>query len=168
MNSVAHGDQCEHPMAPQYTYTKNADGHFICPHCGETKRLQSTMHYHMKKHEGKLPFECRFCQKGFLHQSTLDLHIKAQHQKEEDRAFKCPHVGCTYKGTLTKANLMIHYVRKHCGQEAAALAGDKCCRQCGKTSNSSTAFHYHVAGCLRLQDERQAHLNAFLGIASQS
>jgi hypothetical protein len=156
-------------MSTHFEYTKNANGLFVCPHCAETKRLQSTMHYHMKKHLGKLPFECHHCQKGFLHQSTLDLHIKAQHQKDEDRAFKCPCAGCPYKGTLTKANLMIHYVRKHCGAEAAAAAdGDKktpTCKACGKGFNSPTAYHYHVAGCLRLDPVRQGHLNTFLGVS---
>ena len=148
-----------------YEYKKNADGHFVCPHCGETKRLQSTMHYHMKRHEGKLPFECKICKKSFLHASTLELHKKAQHQKEQERMFKCPMPGCTYEGTLTKANLLIHYVRKHCKDEAAASNGaDNAapkCKHCEKECKSLTAFHYHLVGCMRLTDQtRQAHIAA--------
>lgn len=148
-------------------YKKNAEGHYVCPHCGETKRIQSTMHYHMKKHEGKLPFECNICKKGFLHASTLALHVKAQHQKEQERMFKCPAAGCTYKGTLTKSNLIIHYVRKHCKQEATAMgAGPDApltCRCCAKETKSLTAFHYHIATCMTIEDtERQAQLNGLL------
>lgn len=156
-------------QSPQSKYKKNSDGHFICPYCGETKRIQSTMHYHMKKHEGKLPFECNICKKGFLHASTLDLHIKAQHQKEQERMFKCPMEGCVYKGTLTKSNLIIHFIRKHCKEEATAMGQDAdrplTCRSCNKETNSMTAFHYHIAGCIQIKDTgRQAHLNTLLGI----
>jgi hypothetical protein len=152
-----------------YEYKKNAEGHFVCPHCGETKRLQSTMHYHLKRHEGKLPHECKLCKKSFLHASTLDLHMKAQHQKEQARMFKCPMPGCPYDGTLTKANLLIHYVRKHCKEEAAAARADgdsstHVCNCCNKSCNSLTAFHYHVATCFRLEDAvRQQHIQTILG-----
>jgi uncharacterized Zn-finger protein len=150
-----------------YEYKKNADGHFVCPHCGETKRLQSTMHYHMKRHEGKLPHECKLCNKSFLHASTLELHKKAQHQKEQERMFKCPMPGCPYEGTLTKANLLIHYVRKHCKAEAtasiapASTSAAPQCVHCGKECKSLTAFHYHLVGCMPLEDaNRQNHLAA--------
>lgn len=149
-----------------YDYKKNDAGEFVCPHCGVTKRLQSTMHYHLKRHEGKLPFECKMCNKSFLHASTLDLHMKAQHQKEQERMFKCPMPGCSYAGTLTKANLLIHYVRKHCKEDAAASiaaespsASTPICKHCNKGCNSLTAFHYHVASCMPVTDEeRKQHI----------
>ncbi len=154
-----------------YEYKKNADGHFVCPHCGETKRLQSTMHYHLKRHEGKLPYECKLCNKSFLHASTLELHKKAQHQKEQERMFKCPMPGCAYPGTLTKANLLIHYVRKHCKEEAAAAVSNASestskptCVHCEKACNSLTAFHYHIAGCMDLKDAvREQHIRTIQG-----
>ncbi len=154
-----------------YDYKKNDAGEFVCPTCGVTKRLQSTMHYHMKRHEGKLPFECRICKKSFLHASTLDLHMKAQHEKEQERMFKCPMPGCTYAGTLTKANLLIHYVRKHCKEEAAAAVAENSpsnstpiCRFCNKGCNSLTAFHYHVASCMPIADPaRKQHIVTIQG-----
>ena len=136
-----------------YTYTKNSDGCFVCQHCGETRKNQKTMHYHLKTHEGKLPFECTLCNKQFLHASTLELHRKAQHAQEEERMFKCPIDGCTFKGTLTKSNLIVHYVRKHC-KAAADRAMEKLecgtyrCKECAKEAKSLTGFHYHVAGCI--------------------
>jgi uncharacterized Zn-finger protein len=83
------------------------------------------MHYHLKKHEGNLPFACTLCDKQFLHATTLELHRKAQHDKEEERMFKCPVSGCTFKGTLTRSNLIVHYVRKHKKEEAAKKAEAK-------------------------------------------
>ena len=136
-----------------YIYTKNSDGLFVCQHCGETRKNQNTMHYHLKKHEGNLPFACTLCDKQFLHASTLELHRKAQHDKEEERMFKCPVSGCTFKGTLTRSNLIVHYVRKHKKEEAtkAMIKTEKGLYKCGicdKETNSLSAFHYHVAGCL--------------------
>ena len=121
------------------------------------------MHYHMKTHEGKLPFECGTCKKQFLHASTLELHKKAQHQTDQERMFKCPVKGCPFEGTLTKSNLLIHYVRKHCKEEAAKLldkqeSGPYKCRQCDKESKSLTAFHYHCVGCITITDARSAQL----------
>ncbi len=151
-----------------FEYIKREDGLYVCPQCGETKRLQTTMYYHMKKHTGKFPYECHHCKKGFLHASTRDLHIKAQHEKVEEKMYRCPGEGCTYKGTLTKANLLIHYIRKHCKAEAMALlGGDKdsaTCKGCSKVCNSMTSFHYHVAGCMKLSDtKRQEDVKSLMG-----
>ena len=148
-----------------YTYQKNADGLYVCEHCGKTTERQNTMHYHLKTHEGKLPFECSICNKQFLHSATLELHKKAQHQKDLERMFKCPVVGCPYEGTLTKSNLLIHFVRKHCKEEATKVmrrAGDAySCQICNKEAKSLTAFHYHVATCIQpATEERKQQLAA--------
>jgi len=148
-----------------YTYTKNAEGHFVCPHCACTKKNQNTMHYHLKTHEGKLPFVCSHCTKQFLHASTLELHKKAQHQEEHERMFKCPVAACPFEGTLTKSNLLIHYVRRHCKEEAGKLlkmgADGPECLACNKSSKSLTGFYYHSAGCMTLEDGvRQGQLDA--------
>lgn len=136
-----------------YTYQKNADGHFVCAKCGVVKQHQNTMHYHMKTHEGKLPFECGFCHRQFLHASTLELHKRAHHQQQQNTLLRCPFEGCSYEGTLTKSNLLIHYVRNHCKEAVARLlqnveGGGYQCVGCSKVSKSLTAFQYHAAGCL--------------------
>ena len=62
-------------------YIKDEDGNFVCSHpgCGFTKRNQSTLHYHMKKHEEQLDHICKTCKKQFLQKQTLDLHIRSKH-----------------------------------------------------------------------------------------
>jgi hypothetical protein len=79
--------------------------------------------------------------------------------------FKCPVAGCPFEGTLTKSNLLIHYVRRHCKEEAAKLlktgATGHECTACNKSSKSLTGFYYHSAGCITLTDtNRQAQLDA--------
>ena len=137
-----------------YIYQKNAAGDYVCSVCQVTKKNQNTMHYHMKTHEGHLPFECTTCKKEFLHAQTLAVHIAARHSKQEAAALKCPL--CPHK-TLTKANRIIHFMRKHCGPEVQALkAADYTCPTCTKTCKSSTAFLYHLStGCLVLAQEKQ-------------
>lgn len=143
-----------------YTYTKNVAGLFVCPKCGVTKEKQNTMHYHLKTHETKLPFECGFCKKTFLHASTLELHKRAQHTKETEKLMKCSVHGCPFKGTLTKANLLIHFVRKHCADEVQATletrVDDYKCKICSKSMKSLTAFHYHAITCINVQDTKMA------------
>ena len=141
-----------------YTYKKNAAGEYVCEICQATKKNQNTMHYHLKKHEGHLPFECQICDKEFLHAQTLAVHMAAKHSKEEAANLKCP--CCPYK-TLTKSNRIIHFMRKHCSEEIAALkATDLTCPTCAKVSNGSTAFLYHLStGCLALEGERKEQLD---------
>lgn len=138
-----------------YEYTKNEAGEFVCHICGQTEKNQNTMHYHLKRHEGKLPFECQHCHKEFIQASTLALHITARHNTQEAAYLTCP--VCPYK-TLTKANRVIHYLRKHCVDEIksfgaaadAATAKQNQCHCCNKACNSSTSYLYHIAsnGCL--------------------
>ena len=144
-----------------FEYQKNSDGHYVCQHCGKTAARQNTMHYHLKTHEGKLPYECSICKKGFLHASTLELHKKAQHEKEMERMFKCPVANCCFEGTLTKSNLVIHYVRKHCKEEALKCmerleSGLIRCSTCQKEMKSLTAFHYHASSCIQLEDPKRS------------
>ena len=121
------------------------------------------MHYHMKKHEGHLPFECQTCKKEFLHAQTLAIHVAARHAKEEAAHLKCP--CCTYK-TLTKATMIIHYVRNHCADEIVAMKNDgNTCAKCQKEGNSKTAFLYHIAkGCLSLPPSRRLELDSIVGL----
>jgi len=144
-----------------YTYQKNEKGEFVCHICQAVKKNQNTMHYHLKNHEGSLPFQCPTCKKEFLHAQTLALHISARHSKEEAASLKCP--CCPYK-TLTKANRVLHFIRKHCSSDVAALnATANTCPKCAKVCNSGTAFLYHLAtSCIELPAEKAAHLQGLL------
>ena len=143
-----------------YIYQKNSAGEFVCGICQATKKNQNTMHYHLKSHEGHLPFECPTCKKEFLHAQTLAVHIAARHSHEATY-LKCPL--CPHK-TLTKANRIIHFIRKHCAEEITGMkASNYCCPTCSKSSKSNTAFLYHLStGCLELPVEKQGHLDAIL------
>jgi KRAB domain-containing zinc finger protein len=142
-----------------YVYQKNSAGEYVCSVCQVTKKNQNTMHYHLKTHEGHLPFECTTCKKEFLHAQTLAVHIAARHSKKEAASLKCPL--CPHK-TLTKANRIIHFMRKHCSDEVQALKiADNVCPKCSKQSNSSTALLYHLStGCIELPQEKQEMLGA--------
>jgi len=137
-----------------YAYQKNAAGEFVCTICSEVKKNQNTMHYHMKRHEGHLPHTCPTCKKEFLHAQTLAVHIAAKHSKEDTASLKCP--CCPYK-TLTKANRILHFMRKHCGEEVEKMAiKDNTCPTCEKVCNSSAALLYHLStGCIQLPAEKQ-------------
>lgn len=142
-----------------YVYQKNADGLFVCGICQETKKNQNTMHYHMKKHEGHLPFTCTTCKKEFLHSQSLALHIAARHSNEAG-TFVCPL--CPFK-SQTKANRIIHFMRKHCEEDVKRFAtNDLTCPTCNKISNSGTAFMYHISQCIQLSVEKQEVLTTIL------
>lgn len=139
-------------------YTKNDNGEFVCPDCGITKKNQSTMHYHMKKHEEQLTHVCKSCKKGFLQKQTLDLHIRSKHpdlvkDDNSDKKFKCPFDNCEFSA-LTKGNCIIHCLRVHFQDEINnIMVKDNetkmiYCNECDKEFSSSCAFYYHCKGCL--------------------
>ena len=135
------------------TYTKTEDGQFVCQYCGAQKANQSTMHYHLKKHEAATTqseaFECSFCTRRFLQASSLATHIHARHAD----TFLCPFPGGCSFATKVKNSITTHYLRVHCAGEVAELASHSeaqiVCTACSKACNSSPAFYYHIlaAGC---------------------
>ena len=153
-----------------YKYIRNDAGEFICPHCPDIKKNQNTMHYHMKKHEGDLPHECRYCKQRFLHSRVLNLHVSAKHADQEtpqEKDYICPSEGCDYL-SLTKANRRIHYFRVHMKDiiaKSVTKEEDKfICNCCNKEMNSQTSLYYHLGDCIKMPgtDIRIPELNEIL------
>jgi len=147
---------------PKFTYTRNETGDFVCPYCEKVvpRTNASTMHYHMKRHEGNLPFKCSTCDYGCLFQRSLDLHRFAKHPQEEGRPtlqrISCP--SCPFQ-TLTKGNCIIHFLRKHCRSEVQEILGEnETCLRCGIEFHSNTAFQYHASSCIRIRDTARNEL----------
>ena len=143
-----------------YTYKRDENGLFICPHCPEKKKNQNTMHYHLKRHDGDLPFECATCKKKFQFQRTLDIHRAAKHKESAEAKtavfYKCPIDGCQFQ-TLTQGNRIIHYVRKHCKAEVDKILAEENlgCKVCKKEFQSNTAFYYHASDCIAINDTQR-------------
>jgi hypothetical protein len=153
-------------------YIKNEQGNFVCPHpgCGFTKRNQSTLHYHMKKHEEQLEHVCKTCKKQFLQKQTLDLHIRSKHPEMlkdnitvNDKKFKCPFDNCDFNA-LTKGNCVIHCLRVHFQDEIKNMMlinnDTKTieCNDCDKQFNSSCAFYYHCKGCMNIDKKNDKYI----------
>ena len=134
-------------------YIKNDDGEFVCPSCDIVKKNQNTMYYHMKKHEGKLQFECDICKKDFSQKSSLELHKISKHQNQpKEDMYVCVFEDCESE-SLTKANRRIHCLRKHYKEEVAAILDTTSCTNCTsckESFQSLTAFYYHAADCIRV------------------
>jgi DNA-directed RNA polymerase subunit RPC12/RpoP len=160
-----------------FKYIKNEDGEFVCPHpgCGFTKRNQSTLHYHMKKHAEQLEYVCKTCKKQFLQKQTLDLHIRSKHpdlikDDEEDKKFKCPFNDCEFSA-LTKGNCIIHCLRVHFQDEINEMmlkdneTKTIYCNECNKAFSSSSAFMYHCKNCITF-DKNSYKYKAFQEIVA--
>ena len=142
-------------------YIKNEQGWFVCPSCNVVKQNQNTMYYHMKKHEGKLPFECSICKKDFIQKASLELHMLSKHKDknvEKVDTFQCPFEGCEFKA-LTKANRRIHCLRKHFKNEITDIMEENnTCSTCKSSFLSNTAFYYHALGCIRVNEHAKQEL----------
>ena len=129
-------------------YLRTHDGHFECPECHAIKRLQSTMHYHMKSHLQINRHVCPHCTKTFLQRRTMELHVAAKHTPI--RTFACPL--CPH-ATAEKGNLLVHCFRVHFKEEVQTLLRApkdyRVCVGCEGAFSSSTAFHYHAKGCVK-------------------
>jgi hypothetical protein len=158
-----------------FKYIKDEDGNFVCPHCGVVKKNQNTMHYHLKKHEEKLTFNCKVCKKGFLQKSALDLHIHSKHPElaaaDDDsiKKWKCPFDDCSFSA-LTKGNCIIHCLRVHFQDEIKTIMSVDSeskeieCTECDKCFSSSCAFYYHCKSCVPF-DEKSVKYDKFKSIA---
>jgi hypothetical protein len=150
-----------------FAYSKNAEGHFICQHCDYTAKNQSTMHYHLKKHDGALPHPCKHCGARFLQKGLLDLHIRSRHSEtlEKKDTYKCPCSGCSYED-IRKGNCLIHFVRVHMKElteklktkatESEMIAS---CSKCSKNFKSMTQFYYHASQCVEVPEKHECYLN---------
>jgi hypothetical protein len=129
-------------------YIKNDAGLFVCPDCGETKKRQNTMFYHMKKHTGNYDYPCKEagCDKAFIQKSGLEQHMMQVHRKEKGVQWSCP--CCDHTCTM-KNNMMIHIGRKHgSGWIPEAETKVEClCNGCATVFNSDTAYYYHAISC---------------------
>jgi hypothetical protein len=148
-------------MATKQTkYQKNRNGEFICSHCDYTARHQSTMHYHLAKHEGSLPHVCKYCSQRFLQKGILDLHYTLHHSEKmkpaekEAKEFRCPVENCAYKNAQ-KGNCRIHFLRMHMKAESGALREksnqdgfEAHCKGCTTHFKSNTQFYYPTHTCV--------------------
>jgi hypothetical protein len=140
-----------------FTYNKDTNGNFTCPDCKFTAQNQSTMHYHLKNHEGNLSHECKHCDMKFLQKSVLTLHIKSKHSDVTKKdTFKCP--CCTYSD-LRKGNCVIHFTRIHLKDLTDSLKKKSeqtnavtDCKGCNKSFKSMTMFYYHVSNCIKISE----------------
>lgn len=140
-------------------YIKNEDGNFVCPSCNVIKEKQNTMYYHMKKHEGKLPFVCDICTKDFMQKTSLELHKISKHKIQDNELlekFKCIFTNCDFEA-ITKANRRIHCMRKHCKEEVCNIMNEivdtdnnsiYTCITCTKRFTNNTGFYYHAIHCI--------------------
>jgi hypothetical protein len=150
-----------------FTYESDEAGLYVCPHCGDKKRLPSTMNMHRRKCEGDLPHECpaEGCDYKCLSKQRLELHVAAKHPNAKVERIvpllKCPVDGCTFQ-TLANGNRLIHFMRKHCITEATNILNEMettfDCKRCRKSFQSNTAFQYHAAHCITVADTAKAIL----------
>ncbi len=139
-------------------YIKNDDGHFVCPHCDEVKEKQNTMFYHMQTHEGKLPYECNICKKGFVQKQEMILHKQRKHADAEEpvaaaEKYLCPFDDCDF-ADIRKGNIRIHCMRKHGSkyltEETITKSMDDgyTCLTCNYVNKSHSGILYHLSTCL--------------------
>jgi hypothetical protein len=132
-----------------YEYKTNEQGFYVCTICSEVKEKQNTMHYHMKKHEGKPSYECKSCDKKFYQKYALDDHIKLNHSKEPVAEIKCPFDDCDIT-FIKKEHCRIHIARNHLKKSIEPLIEKKAdskihtCIPCKREFNSYPAILYHA------------------------
>ena len=146
-------------------YKKNKEGLFVCPHCDYKKSNQSSMHYHMKKHEEERSHICKTCKKGFLQKQTLELHIRSKHPElktTEEKKSSCPFDKCAFTA-MTKGNCIIHCLRTHFQEEMKASMNvhedTKIieCTTCNKEFQSSCSFYYHAKRCFPFDTKNEKY-----------
>lgn len=132
-------------------YIQNAEGLYVCPHCGDTKARKNTMYYHIKKHVAEPDYVCPApgCDKAFFQKSALDQHrLQAHVAVAEKPVWTCP---CCDHQSAVKSNVVIHIGRMHGSPWIPDVGeGGVCCPGCSKSLASPTAYFYHAISCFRV------------------
>jgi uncharacterized Zn-finger protein len=143
-----------------YKYQKNTAGHYVCPHCEETREKQNTMHYHYKTHDEKKGHTCTKCAKDFISKQALERHIESKHEKPKN-VYTCKK--CEFESGL-KGNCQIHYIRMHCKKEVGKYLEETddgfLCKCCDKSFKSSTSYYYHAFDCLKIEESKAYMMKA--------
>lgn len=132
-----------------FQYQKNEEGLYLCGICGETRKNQNTMHYHLQKHEGTMQHACPNCEKRFYQKYALDDHIKLRHSTKPITTMQCPFDGCI-ESFQKKEYCRVHIARNHLKSKIDPLIQKKKdskihnCTQCKREFNSYPAILYHV------------------------
>jgi len=136
-------------------YKKNNNNEYICPDCKFITTNQSTMHYHLRNHNGSLNHECSECNMKFLQKSVLELHIKSKHNDNVvKKDFACP---CCDYSDLRKGNCVIHFARIHLKDITDRMKVKSVqenmiveCSECSKNFKNMAGFYYHLSSCIKL------------------
>jgi hypothetical protein len=153
-----------------YEYIKTPEGNYVCPHCNEVKKNQSTMHMHYKaNHDGALKHKCKDCDYETATKQTLENHILAKHRpvnEERVKEYKCG--GCEFK-SVSRGGLRSHYLLRHLSKEVSKYlgkteGGDIQCTGCGCEFNSKPSFVYHLANCLPAEVVSRKEVSDALGV----
>lgn len=92
---------------------------YECFACKQNMQSKTYLKLHMKRmHRGKLPFQCRFCSKGFQQDCDLRQHLQAHEDNKQFQCNICEKAFTTNKNL--KRHLMMHdnetYACDHCAK----------------------------------------------------
>ena len=65
---------------------------YKCDICNKVYQSQSALKNHNVTHHGKKPFVCSICQKTFIHDALLEMHLQSherENEREKKRKLKC-------------------------------------------------------------------------------
>ena len=145
-----------------FIYKKNNNNEFTCPDCDFITHNQSTMHYHLRNHDGTLTHKCSECDMKFLQKSVLELHIKSKHSNEATKKeFSCP---CCDYSDLRKGNCVIHFARIHLKELTDKMKRKSTepnmvaeCSECSKNFKNTTSYYYHLGSCIKLEKTHESY-----------
>ena len=126
---------------------------YDCFTCEQTFASKTSLNYHIEVvHNKTISLRCNICNKEYKHPLLLKSHMKVHDEKE----FKCK--ACD-KSFRSKAQLNIHYRRKHCDTtyDMRQLRQDSVCDENYKCMNCEEImsceydlyFHYTTNECIK-------------------
>ena len=125
---------------------------FSCLYCEKSFLHASTLSKHIKTHTGERPFTCYLCEKSFVDKDGLKVHMRSH---TGERPFSC---SFCEKAFSTLGNLNIHLTRIHTGERMFS------CIVCGKSfaTNFQLQTHSVVHNEIRVRFSCSICTKAFL------
>ena len=103
-------------------------------------KTHAIRHYHTHLGEDRMVHVCSVCDSRFVRRDQLERHTRGH---GDQRPYRCPIPGCSYRGATRPDTLSLHIVREHLPPPQRMCDGRYRCNECLEVFPTKVKFDRH-------------------------